>query len=218
MVVNFLGADPASIRGAGPDTGKNTGRRGRSPPSHRRQASSRECPVRKPVLLRSSRWRPASAMYAVSIAAARSATRRHCCSAKCCPTSIPTRRSARARALDNVWKSRANTLIDLGDDVFTRGRPHPMIDHRLRNERIGNEAQDPQTAVILLDVVLGYGAHADPASEIAPVIERRSRKLRRRGGMLRSSASSAARPPIRRTWRDRKRDCARLGCACRQQC
>jgi FdrA protein len=46
-----------------------------------------------------------------------------------------------------------------------------MIDHRLRNERLTAEAQDPQTAVILLDVVLGYGAHADPASVIAPVVE-----------------------------------------------
>ena len=78
----------------------------------------------------------------------------------------------RARALDNVWHSRAHTLIDLGGDVFTRGRPHPMIDHRLRNERLAAEAQDPQTAVILLDVVLGFGAHPDPAGVIAPVIER----------------------------------------------
>jgi FdrA protein len=77
----------------------------------------------------------------------------------------------RARALDNVWQSRENTLIDLGDDVFTRGRPHPMIDHRLRNERLVVEAQDPQTAVILLDIVLGYGSHPDPASVMAPVIE-----------------------------------------------
>jgi FdrA protein len=76
-----------------------------------------------------------------------------------------------ARSLDNVWQSRAHTLIDLGDDVFTRGRPHPMIDHRLRNERIAHEAQDPQTAIILLDVVLGYGSHPDPASVIAPVIK-----------------------------------------------
>ena len=84
--------------------------------------------------------------------------------------SIPTRRSARARALEDVWQSRAHTLIDLGDDVFTRGRPHPMIDHRLRNERIAiGGARIPQTAVILLDVVLGYGSHADPAGEIAPV-------------------------------------------------
>jgi succinyl-CoA synthetase alpha subunit len=75
------------------------------------------------------------------------------------------------RSLDDVWKSRAHTLIDLGDDVFTRGRPHPMIDHRLRNERIAIEARDPQTAIILLDVVLGYGSHPDPAGVIAPVIK-----------------------------------------------
>ena len=78
----------------------------------------------------------------------------------------------RAKALDDVWKSRGHTLIDLGDDVFTRGRPHPMIDHRLRNERIAKEARDPQTAAILLDVVIGHGAHADPASEIAPVVRK----------------------------------------------
>jgi FdrA protein len=46
-----------------------------------------------------------------------------------------------------------------------------MIDHRLRNERIALEAQDQETAIILLDVVLGYGSHPDPASVIAPVIK-----------------------------------------------
>ncbi|HXQ66320.1 MAG TPA: acyl-CoA synthetase FdrA [Alphaproteobacteria bacterium] len=75
-----------------------------------------------------------------------------------------------ARALEDVWHSRAHTLIDLGDDLFTRGRPHPMIDHRLRNERLLKEAADPEVAVILLDVVLGYGSHPDPAGEIAPVV------------------------------------------------
>jgi FdrA protein len=76
----------------------------------------------------------------------------------------------RAERLDDVWQSRANTLVDLGDDVFTRGRPHPMIDHRLCNDRLAKEADDPETAVVLLDVVLGYGSHMDPASEIAPAI------------------------------------------------
>jgi succinyl-CoA synthetase alpha subunit len=76
----------------------------------------------------------------------------------------------RTLRLEDVWRSRANTLIDLGDDVFTRGRPHPMIDQRLRNERIAEEAADPETAVILLDVVLGYGSHPDAASEIVPAI------------------------------------------------
>ena len=76
-----------------------------------------------------------------------------------------------ALRLDDVWNSKAHTLVDLGDDVFTRGRPHPMIDHRLRNERIAREADDDETAVILLDVVLGYGSHMNPASEIVPAIE-----------------------------------------------
>ena len=83
--------------------------------------------------------------------------------------------------LDNVWTSRGHTVLDLGDDHFTRGRPHPMIDHRLRNERILKEAGDPEVAVILLDVVLGYGSHPDPASEIAPVIQQ-AIDLAARGG------------------------------------
>jgi FdrA protein len=74
--------------------------------------------------------------------------------------------------LDDVWTSRGNTILDLGDDHFTRGRPHPMIDHRLRNERILKEAADPEVAVILMDIVLGYGSHPDPASEMVPVIHK----------------------------------------------
>ena len=54
--------------------------------------------------------------------------------------------------------------------MFTRGRPHPMIDPRLRNERLLEEAADPQVAVILFDVVLGYGSHPDPAAEMRPCI------------------------------------------------
>jgi len=73
-------------------------------------------------------------------------------------------------AIADVWTSVAHTVVDLGDDVFTRGRPHPMIDFRLRVERIAKEAEDPEVAVILFDVVLGYGAHADPASELLPAI------------------------------------------------
>jgi FdrA protein len=62
-------------------------------------------------------------------------------------------------------------VVDLGDDVYTVGRPHPMIDGTVRREWIAREAADPATAVILLDVVLGYGAHADPAGELAPAID-----------------------------------------------
>ncbi len=80
--------------------------------------------------------------------------------------------------IEDVWKSREHTVIDLGDDVFTRGRPHPMIDHRLRNERLLEEASDPEVAVILLDVVLGYGSHPDPAAEMVPVLRKATGKGR----------------------------------------
>jgi FdrA protein len=72
--------------------------------------------------------------------------------------------------LADVWTSQEHTAIDLGDDLFTQGRPHPMIDFRLRNERIMKEANDPQVGVILLDVVLGYGSNRDPAGELLPAI------------------------------------------------
>ena len=64
----------------------------------------------------------------------------------------------------------AHTAIDLGDDEFTVGRPHPMIDHSTRIERIAQEARDPSTAAIVLDVVLGFGAHEDPGGVLAPAI------------------------------------------------
>jgi FdrA protein len=86
--------------------------------------------------------------------------------------------------LTNVHKSRGHTLIDLGDDEFTRGRPHPMIDFRLRNERILAEARDPEVAVILLDVVLGHGAHSDPGGELAPVLAKARAAARKAGRKL----------------------------------
>jgi FdrA protein len=73
--------------------------------------------------------------------------------------------------LTNSWMSQGHTVVDLGADEFTQGRPHPMIDHRTRHERILQEAADPETAVILFDVVIGYGSHVDPATEILISIE-----------------------------------------------
>ncbi len=63
-----------------------------------------------------------------------------------------------------------HAMIDFGGDEFTAGRPHPMIDQSLRIESLAAAARDPAAAVILLDVVLGHGAHADPAAELAPAI------------------------------------------------
>ena len=63
-----------------------------------------------------------------------------------------------------------HAMIDFGDDELTAGRPHPMIDQSLRLERLAAEAADPAVTVIQLDVVLGHGAHPDPAAELAPAI------------------------------------------------
>ena len=68
-------------------------------------------------------------------------------------------------------RSEGHTFVDFGDDAMTEGRAHPMIDPGLRNERFRREAADPGTGVVLLDVVLGHGAHPDPAGELAPLIE-----------------------------------------------
>lgn len=66
-----------------------------------------------------------------------------------------------------VRKGSGHTVIDFGDDEFTQGRPHPMIDPSYRAERLAAEWADPEVAVILCDVVLGYGSHHDPAGVLA---------------------------------------------------
>jgi FdrA protein len=63
-----------------------------------------------------------------------------------------------------------HTFVDFGDDAYTAGRAHPMIDPTLRLEHLARAADDPDTAVILLDVVLGHGAEPDPAGLLAPAI------------------------------------------------
>jgi FdrA protein len=62
----------------------------------------------------------------------------------------------------------AHIFLDLGAQEFTQGRPHPMIDPEPRVDALREHGDDPATAVVLLDVVLGYGAHPDPASVLAP--------------------------------------------------
>ena len=66
--------------------------------------------------------------------------------------------------------SEGHVVIDFGDDEMTRGRPHPMIDPSLRLERIRTEGRDPSCGVLLLDLLLGYGAHPDPATDHAEAI------------------------------------------------
>lgn len=72
----------------------------------------------------------------------------------------------------NPPRSQGHTILDLGADEFTVGRLHPMIDQDLRLRRLRQEAADPEVGTILLDIVLGEGAHADPAGELSSVIVR----------------------------------------------
>ncbi len=86
-------------------------------------------------------------------------------------------------------ESRGNTIIDLGDDVFTVGRPHPMIDPSTRVDRMLAECDDPSIAVMLVDCVLGYGSCDDPAGALVPVILKAKESAVKRGGYLSVIAS-----------------------------
>jgi FdrA protein len=75
-----------------------------------------------------------------------------------------------AHAEGYMLRAAGHSIVDLGDDTYTRGRPHPMIDPALRNEMIAGLAGDAAVGVLLLDVVLGYGAQPDPAGEAARAV------------------------------------------------
>ena len=76
------------------------------------------------------------------------------------------------RRIADDLASEGHTMIDFGDDRLTQGRPHPMIDGAARVERLLAETDDPDTGVLLLDVVLGLGAADDPAGELAEAVVR----------------------------------------------
>lgn len=71
--------------------------------------------------------------------------------------------------------SKANSMVDLGEEYFTAGRPHPMIDPTMRKLRIVQEARDPTVAVIMLDIVLGHGSSPDPGGALVGAIEEAKR-------------------------------------------
>jgi FdrA protein len=91
--------------------------------------------------------------------------------------------------LADLSKGQKHSCIDLGDDYFTKGRPHPMISPETRNRYIVGEAEDPEVAVLLLDIVLGYGAHMDMAGALKGSIEAAKSTAEKRGGYLSVVAS-----------------------------
>jgi FdrA protein len=91
--------------------------------------------------------------------------------------------------LEDSNHSLEHTLVDMGTDEFTRGKPHPMISGTLRKQRILTESRDPQMAVLLLDFILGYNASMDPVGELLDAILTAKQTAQKRGGSLTVVAS-----------------------------
>jgi len=91
--------------------------------------------------------------------------------------------------LVRIEESREHTLIDMGDDDYTLGRPHPMIDSTMRNQRLLSEGRDPTVAVILLDFILGFNASKDPVGELLDSILVTKQARKEQGGELTVVAS-----------------------------
>jgi succinyl-CoA synthetase alpha subunit len=85
-------------------------------------------------------------------------------------------------------------VVDLGADIFTVGCPHPMLDGHRRRQWLVDEGRDPRTAVLLLDIVLGHGAHPDPAGDLLPALDTLRDEMRASGRGLVMVASVCGTP------------------------
>jgi FdrA protein len=91
--------------------------------------------------------------------------------------------------LEHPDRSVDHTVVDMGDEFYMVGRPHPMIDGTMRRRRILLESQDSSVAVLYLDFILGYNAAMDPVGELVDAIREAQRHFRQRGGALTVVAS-----------------------------
>jgi FdrA protein len=121
---------------------------------------------------------------------------------------------------DGVDGLGGHTVLDLGEEEYTRGRPHPMVDLDLRVAMLERAAAGGEGGCVLLDVVLGHAAHPDPARELAPAVariagdatvlvrvcgtradpqdaDRQARTLREAGALVAPSNAAAARLAVR---------------------
>ncbi|MEV5608546.1 acyl-CoA synthetase FdrA [Streptomyces sp. NPDC052225] len=117
------------------------------------------------------------------------------CGGTLCDETMYAVRDAGADVFSNIQKdpafrigasdaSTGHTFLDFGDDDFTNGRPHPMIDPTPRLERLVTEAKDPEVAAIVMDFVLGFGSHEDPVGTTLPAVEEAQRIAREAGRHL----------------------------------
>ena len=98
----------------------------------------------------------------------------------------------KALLVEGSEESKDDVLLDMGEDFFTNGMPHPMIDFRQRTLSMEKEAADPSVGVLLLDCVCGYGTHDDPAGELAPAIRQVKAQAEKAGRHLTVLASVTA--------------------------
>ncbi len=116
------------------------------------------------------------------------------------------------RILKDPDISKAHTIVDMGDDLFTAGRPHPMIDPSLREKRILKEMHDPEVALFLLDIVLGYGSHVDPAGAIIESLKEAKKQAKNRGGYLSIVASITGTRGDFQNMEEQKKTLESIGC------
>ncbi len=95
----------------------------------------------------------------------------------------------KAQNVENPHVSIKNTLIDMGDEEFTKGKPHPVIDPAILKERLCKEGSNPEVAVILFDLLLGHGAHQDPVGTIEETLVALKQKAKAEGRYLSIVAS-----------------------------
>ena len=100
-------------------------------------------------------------------------------------------------------KSQQNTILDMGEDYFTDGQPHPMIDPNQRGNRIIKDGKDQDTAVVLFDCVLGYGSHEDPAASVVKAINE-VKKTRGNSVVFVGSVTGTDRDPQNRLQQEQK--------------
>ncbi len=97
---------------------------------------------------------------------------------------MPALVSAEVLPIDDWDESLEHMIIDLGDDRFTKGRPHPMIDPGIRIQRMQEESLDSAVAVVLMDVVLGSNADPDPSQNLVPAVRQVQETARKAGRTL----------------------------------
>lgn len=92
--------------------------------------------------------------------------------------------TGRTKKLPQSSKSKKHSILDLGEEEFTQGRPHPMIDPTIRRLRLVEESQDPEVGVVMMDFVLGYGSNPDPVGAVLKEIGQVKATARKGGRYL----------------------------------